>query len=314
MRKNKQATRAFIAFLVTWSFVLLTVTGLVLYVVPHGRVVNWTFWSLAGLAKDGWADLHILFGVVFIVAGALHLYFNWKPFKGYLAERVLGHLALKRELVTSLGATALLAVGAIYALPPVSWVFDLNDAVKSYWGRIPGQEPPYPRAEEAPLPVLAKRLDLDLDALLAQLESSGIRVPDSGSSLADIARPNGTTPASLFALASTSSRQRASAAAPTQPAPRDITSPELSAPGTAETDTLDIEARLTGTGVGAKTLANFADQNQITVAMAQERLAALGIKADPGDTLKALAARHATRPIEIAKALLSPGYRPVAAE
>lgn len=311
MRKNKQATRAFIAFLVTWSFVVLTVTGLVLYVVPHGRVVNWTFWSLAGLGKDGWADLHILFGVVFILAGALHLYFNWKPFKGYLAERVLGHLALKRELVTSLGATALLALAAIFALPPVSWVFDLNDAVKSYWGRIPGQEPPYPRAEEAPLPVLAKRLDLDLDPLLAQLEASGIQIPDSGASLADLARANGTTPATLFALASRPSRQIPSGGAPTQPGTRDTTSPELAA---AETDALEIEARLTGTGVGAKTLASFADQNQIPVATAQERLAALGIEADPGDTLKALAARHATRPIEIAKALLSPGYRPVAAE
>lgn len=31
---------AFAAFLATWSFVVLTVTGSVLYVVPQGRIAN----------------------------------------------------------------------------------------------------------------------------------------------------------------------------------------------------------------------------------------------------------------------------------
>jgi len=292
MLKNKQATRAFVAFLVTWSFVVLTVTGLVLYVVPHGRVVNWTFWSLAGLGKDAWADVHILFGVVFIVGGALHLYFNWKPFKNYLAERVLGHLALKRELVTSLLATVVLIVGAVYALPPVSWVFDLNDTLKSYWGKVPGHEPPYPRAEEAPLPVLAKRLDLNLDAALAALQSSGIRIPDPGATLAAIATANATTPAALYAL---------------------IPRPAAAQPPKGQASTADpaaIEARLTGTGVGAKTPAAFAEQNGLAVAVARQRIGAAGIEAGPEDTLKAIAERHAIRPVEIAKALLAPDYRP----
>jgi hypothetical protein len=154
MVRNTYPTRAFVDFLVTWSFVVLTATGVVLYVVPHGRVANWTFWSLAGLNKDGWAEVHLLFSAVFIVSGALHLYFNWKPFAGYLAQRVRGHLALKRELATSLAATLLLTRGAVFAVPLVSWQFDLNDAAKSVWSRAPGHEPPYPRAEATPLPIL----------------------------------------------------------------------------------------------------------------------------------------------------------------
>ena len=38
MRKNKQSARSLTAFLVTWAFVVLTVTGIVLYVVPQGRI------------------------------------------------------------------------------------------------------------------------------------------------------------------------------------------------------------------------------------------------------------------------------------
>lgn len=130
--------------------------------------------------------MHILFGAIFIVGGALHLYFNWKPFISYLAERVSGQVTLKRESLAWLLATSLLIIAAVYAIPPVSWLFDLNDTVKSYWGRAPGHEPPYPRAEQTPLPVLAKRLGLDHDAALAALKTAGLRVAgDRGASRGD---------------------------------------------------------------------------------------------------------------------------------
>lgn len=287
MVKNKHATRAFVAFLVTWSFVVLTVTGVVLYVVPHGRVASWTFWSLVGMGRDGWANVHILFGAVFIVGGALHLYFNWKPFTSYLAERIRGHVALKRESITSLLTTVLLVVAAVYAVPPVSWLFDLNDTVKSYWSRVPGHEPPYPRAEETPLPVLAKRLEIDRDAVSAALRSAGLRIDEPGATLATIATANAMTPAAVYALI-----------------------PRTAPAASTAADPLEIEARLTGTGIGAKTLADFAAQSGLVLATARERLAALGIEARAEDSLKEIAERQATRPIEIAKAILAPGYSP----
>lgn len=287
MLKNTHSTRAFIAFLVTWSFVVLTLTGLVLYVVPHGRVGNWTFWTLAGLDKDGWADVHILFGAVFIVSAALHLYFNWKPFTHYLAERVRGHMTLKPELVTSLAATLLLVLGALFAVPPVSWLFDLNDWAKSAWSRAPGYEPPYARAEATPLPVLARRLGFDLDNVLTTLRAAGIAIVDPNTNLETLARTNTTNPAALFALI-----------------------PQATATAPQETDPLAIADRLTGTSVGGKTLETFAEQQGLAGASAIERLAAIGIDARGTETLKEIAERHATRPIEIAKAILAPGYRP----
>ncbi len=200
MAKNPQPARSFVAFLVTWSFLLLTITGIVLYIVPSGQIAHWTLWTLGGLSKDGWADVHILFGAVFIVAGVLHLYYNWKPFKKYLATRVSGHLALKRELVTSLVVTVLLTLGALFALPPVSWLFDLNDAAKSLWAQDPAQRPPYARAERTPLPVLAERLGVDLEAMHTALAQAGIRIDEPKTNLEQLARAHDTTPAALFAL------------------------------------------------------------------------------------------------------------------
>ena len=40
------------SFFVTFDFLILLVTGVVLYVVPHGMVANWINWELMGLSKD----------------------------------------------------------------------------------------------------------------------------------------------------------------------------------------------------------------------------------------------------------------------
>lgn len=52
MQYDKHPARSSTSFLVTWSFLVLTITGFVLYVVPHGRVAYWIHWSLAGMEKD----------------------------------------------------------------------------------------------------------------------------------------------------------------------------------------------------------------------------------------------------------------------
>ncbi|MFN3595006.1 MAG: DUF4405 domain-containing protein [Thiobacillaceae bacterium] len=131
MQRNRHSMRAFTAFVVTWAFVVLTITGVVLYVVPPGRIANWLQWTLIGLDKEAWSHLHMLFGLVFILAGALHLVFNWKPFRNYLAARAGGQLRPKAELFTSLLLTLVLAVGAVMHLPPFSSVFELNDRLKN---------------------------------------------------------------------------------------------------------------------------------------------------------------------------------------
>ncbi|MFP4279284.1 MAG: hypothetical protein ACLFQI_04710 [Halochromatium sp.] len=171
----------------------------------------------------------------------------------------------------------------------LSWLFDLNHAAKSLWSSAPGQEPPYARAEATPLPVLAQRLGLDADAMREVLTAAGISVDDPNTNLERIARANDSTPAALFALIPKPKPGTAAAQQPLDPAL--------------------IEDRLVGTGVGGKTLADFVEANGLDLETTAARLAASGIEADPGETLKAIAERYSTRPIEIAKVVLSPAYR-----
>lgn len=71
MLKNKQSLRSLMSFMVIWSFLILIVTGIVLYVVPHGRVAYWVHWSMLGMEKEQWGWVHMMFGGVFILTGAL---------------------------------------------------------------------------------------------------------------------------------------------------------------------------------------------------------------------------------------------------
>lgn len=336
MRRNRHSSRAFTAFVVTWAFVVLTVTGVVLYVVPQGRIANWLQWTLFGLDKEAWSHLHMLFGLVFIAAGLIHLVFNWKPFRNYLAARAEGHLKLKAELFTSLLFSLVLAVGAVMHLPPFSSVFVWNDQLKAAWASGPDKEPPFPHAEDLALPALARRLGFDHAAAVQALRAANIRVEDERASLLVVARANGTTPAALYALLpkpplGQTERAEAAAASTAVPAsvPAPISPPTVPAKSKPQTrapeqtrpaamsevvpalpDPIEIEARLTGSGLGQKTLAGFAQAEGIAVEVAIDRLRSIGLEASAEDRFKPLADKIGSKPIEIAKAVLIPGYRP----
>jgi hypothetical protein len=279
MRKNKHSIRSLTAFIVTWAFVVLMITGLVLYVVPHGRVAYWMHWSLAGLEKDQWAWVHMIFGGIFIVAGILHLYFNWKPFKQYLADRVKGHLALKQEAVVATLGTVVVFLIAIFDLPPASWIIDLNARLKNAWVSEPALEPPFGHAEQASLAGISKRMDLDLDRALDELRANDIAFDGPRDTLEAIARRNAMTPMAVYGLIG---RHAKVADAPSTP----MTAAE-------------IEARYMGTGLGRKAVSALCQTADLELAACLERLSDAGISAAADDTVRAVAETHGRRPMDL---------------
>ncbi len=200
MSRFLHSLRALIALLVTWSFLALAVSSIVLYIMPHGRVAYWTDWQLLGLGKDAWSQLHLSFGALLIIAGSLHLYFNWHALVHYLATRVRGHLRLSKELIGSLLLTVLIGVGALTALPPFSWVFALNEAIKQSWIIRPELAPPFGHAERVSLRVLARRMDFELAAAMQALRRNGIDFTGPEQTIEMIATANGLSPMELYGL------------------------------------------------------------------------------------------------------------------
>jgi len=69
------------------SFILMLFTSIILYIVPHGRVAYWSDWSLMGLDKTQWGDVHINMGLLFLLSIGLHIYYNWKTILAYLKDK-----------------------------------------------------------------------------------------------------------------------------------------------------------------------------------------------------------------------------------
>ncbi|NQU55632.1 MAG: DUF4405 domain-containing protein [Rhodospirillales bacterium] len=290
--KKKLNLRSLTAFIVAWAFIVAIITGTVLYVVPQGRVAYWVDWQLFALDKTQWGNIHIVFGVIFIAAGIWHLYYNWKPFKKYLADRVPGHIHVRKEVIISTTLAVMVVAGAIADVPPVSWVFDLNETVKATWVDSPDYEPPYGHAEESSLASLTRRTNIDLDMAVAELREKGVKFDSSRDSLKKIAILNDTNALSIFRMI------KKFEVAPPQVDLVDLT-PET------------VENMFEGTGVGRKALADICQSTGHDLEMAVGRLLTNGIEAQDGETLRQIGDRYDLAPIEILKTALVSQYKPM---
>ena len=287
MRKNKQSIRSLIAFLVTWSFIVLTITGIILYIVPHGRVAYWIHWSLAGMEKEQWGWVHMMFGGVFIITGFLHLYFNWKPFTKYFADRVKGHLELKQEIFIATVLTIAIFVVSVLNIPPASWVIELNSWLKGTWITSPDLEPPYGHAEEASLAGISRKMNLDLDKVMSELAENNIRFTGKKDTLENISRRNNTTPMHVYGMIN---KHKLSDSMEDQVQ----LSPE------------SIEAKYSGTGLGRKSLSKICLEVGIDLQVGLDRLSKAGISADGDETARSVAEEHDRTPIDILTIMMLP--------
>ena len=179
------------------SFVLLIVTSVVLYVVPEGRVAYWSDWQFMGLTKTLWGDVHINLGVLFLVSGFLHLYYNWKPIVSYMKNKAKEVKIFTLDFNIALILTLFFTFGTLLHIPPMSTILDFSASFKEAGSQKYG-EPPYGHAELSSLKMFAKRTGLDLDEIKQQLQKSDVTFENESSTLLDIARTNDCTPKDVY--------------------------------------------------------------------------------------------------------------------
>ena len=103
------SSRAFVSVLTGLSLIGMTISGIVLFLTPSGRIANWTDWTYLRLTKHQWGALHIWLSLIFLAASFFHVYFNWSnghittgfwvAIGGFLFSMVLkgGQKVLNRE-------------------------------------------------------------------------------------------------------------------------------------------------------------------------------------------------------------------------
>ena len=112
------------------SFILCIITSVILYIEPHGRVAYWADWRLWGLSKTEWDGLHINLGVLLLLAGLLHVYYNWKTITAYLKDKARQVKVFTIDFTIALLITLAFGVGTYFNVPPMSTILEIGESIK----------------------------------------------------------------------------------------------------------------------------------------------------------------------------------------
>lgn len=190
--------RGFISLLVTFSGLIMIVSGIMAYIMPEGRIAYWADWRCWGLGKAQWNTIHTVNSFVFTVGTVFHLIYNWKALISYLKDKVRKTYSMRSELVLVLIISILCTHGSIAGVPPFTSIMDLGSAIKKTW--YEGQEvhPPFPHAELMTLKQLTSKMDLQLSGALAYLQEQGFTDVTGESTLKQLAARTTSSPMQIF--------------------------------------------------------------------------------------------------------------------
>lgn len=197
--KKKFYWRSYVSISLLLSFLVIAVSGVILYLAPPGRVARWISWEMLGFNRGQWEDLHTLFSYLFIIFGLFHLFFfNWKLFFSYLRSRITRKINRKREIFFALATFMVITLFTLAKWPPVYSVMDLGNTISSGWADRRGA-PPVPHAEEMTLNDISRELfRAEPELVIKKLQELGFVVRDGKQTLDSLAVQNATAPSELF--------------------------------------------------------------------------------------------------------------------
>jgi len=183
----------------TVTSIIIAISGIILFIAPPGRIAHWSYWSMLGLTKDEWQGMHISFTFIIIIAGILHIIYNWKPLITYLSNKINGVTSIRKELTLSLILPLFIFGGTYYHIPPFSTVLDFGEAITDSWSEE-STEPPIPHAEELTVAEISAQLNLETKSVIQKLNKSGYAVSDSTITLEELAEKYDVVPSYIYAI------------------------------------------------------------------------------------------------------------------
>jgi hypothetical protein len=130
--------RAWVSVVALLSFAVLAASGFVLWLAPPGRIANWGNWTIFGLRKTDWANLHIWFAIMFVLTAIVHLVFNWRSLLGYFKNRLSHRWGFRWEWAAAAALCAVVFVGVRREFPPFSSLLAFTRDVRQSWGQPGG--------------------------------------------------------------------------------------------------------------------------------------------------------------------------------
>lgn len=198
MSKGKRfRSRTAVSFIILFSFILLAVSGVIMYLRPEGNIARWTSWSIWGLNKQNWEGLHTLFSIFFILSVAFHVVYNWKAISTYFKGVFTKSFGYRRELTAAVVITALFLTISLWQIDPFWKLIDLRAYFKK--GDITDDfEPPDPEILNLSVSEISAHLNIPMADLLKHVREDGYSIQDSTQSIRILAEINNVSPERLY--------------------------------------------------------------------------------------------------------------------
>ena len=125
--------RSLVSFYLLFISFGLLITGISLYVSPPGRFAHAVGWRFLGFTKEQWTAIHTVSAYIVAIFTVWHLALNWKQLLSYLRSGVRRVYRFKAEFAVALLLTVLVWFGAVFNVPPLSYVMELSEAISNTW-------------------------------------------------------------------------------------------------------------------------------------------------------------------------------------
>jgi len=160
--------------LIAASFLLLAVSGVILFVSPPGRVANWGNWRMIGLTKHEWTGVHSWFAAIFVATAVVHVFFNLRPLMNYFRDRLTRRLGWRWEWIVALAICGGVFAGVQARVAPFSTLLNMGERVKQSWEDARSAAP-IPHAELLSFKELSTQAKVPYETAVERLQALGFR-------------------------------------------------------------------------------------------------------------------------------------------
>ncbi len=133
-KNNNFNSRQFVSVLLSFIFIALILSGIILFLVPSGRIAHADHWQIMGLSKDDWADVHLVFSLFFLIGIVFHVIYNFSCFLHYFKSHITKKLAFRKEWVLAFLGFALILLLSLSTVWPFGNLQTWRDYFRQeYW-------------------------------------------------------------------------------------------------------------------------------------------------------------------------------------
>ncbi len=293
MAEKKFRGKTLTSFTIIWGFIILAFTGVILYFTPAGRIANWTNWTLLGLTKDEWQNIHTVFACLFVICAAFHIFFNWRVILSYFKTKMSEGMQRKKELSIATLLTIFFVLGSYYEWQPFSTLFEWREVFKNQEQLIKSSTV-VPHMEEMTIEEIAEYTTRTKDEIIQIIRDKGYKLADENRLFGEIAEDNGKSPDALFnEITGKSGSGRGAGQGGGRKGDGELEGAD------AEHEQQEARGGGSGSGFGRMSLEDLCKQAGITVDEAIKNLKGNNIEVSSTDKIRDIANKLGVRPSEV---------------